>query len=212
MLRLGAEPHKKVVMAALRERYGQVVAEVNAMEKAADEKRKTSDNRYIQRDAKRVGDRRPAATDEGIVFSRGSVAGGLDAADAGVVIERIGRALLGGGLEQGQKIIVKAPTFSALPASILAKAAKEGHDGSDVQGVLHEGKVYVVLDKIASAEGLEGVIFHELYGHYVVFGCYYTVKIAFPISKNYAEKKGWKRLWGRSAVPAATSGTQLPGC
>lgn len=68
---------------------------------------------------------------------------------------------------------IVAPTARALPPRILAEIKKQGNEPEQIDGVFHDGKVYLVRENIASAERLEEVLFHEWYGHagfYAMFG------------------------------------------
>lgn len=52
-----------------------------------------------------------------------------------------------------------------LPAAILADIEQGGGEASDIEGVFHDGKVYIVRDRISSVNMLESIVFHEWYGH-----------------------------------------------
>jgi hypothetical protein len=68
------------------------------------------------------------------------------------------------GLDDGHgyTLVLNVRELFALVPAIEAEAKKQGSDGSDIDGVLHDGHLYFVEDRIRSDAHLETVIFHEL--------------------------------------------------
>ncbi|MBT3196238.1 MAG: PLxRFG domain-containing protein [Gammaproteobacteria bacterium] len=56
-------------------------------------------------------------------------------------------------------------TFADLPVEIQ-EDAKANNAENGINGVVHNGKVYIVADKMTSEEMVAETLFHELYGHY----------------------------------------------
>lgn len=86
---------------------------------------------------------------------RGAEVNNLDA-----VAERFNTAIARAG---GAPRVVLVASFADLPQSV--QRANAGADGEQVQGVFHDGRVFVVRDAIETAGQMEAVILHELYGH-----------------------------------------------
>jgi len=57
--------------------------------------------------------------------------------------------------------IVVARTFADLPAAIQEEARKQGSDGSDVNGLIHNGKIYLIRSRMTSEAVVEATLFHE---------------------------------------------------
>ena len=83
----------------------------------------------------------------------------LDAVE--VVVERVSVARKGLVENIGVEIV---PTESALPSEIQKQAEKDGATG-EVEGVLHNGTVYSVADKMTSEAHVEEVLLHAAAGH-----------------------------------------------
>jgi hypothetical protein len=66
---------------------------------------------------------------------------------------------------QNRPMIQIVTHFTELPEAIQKEALK-GSDGSDIEGVWHQGYVYLVAENIESLARAETVIFHEVLGHY----------------------------------------------
>jgi hypothetical protein len=71
------------------------------------------------------------------------------------------------GLDDGHgyTLVLNVRELFALVPAIEAEAKKQGSDGSDgsdIDGVLHDGHLYFVKDRIRSDAHLETIIFHEL--------------------------------------------------
>jgi hypothetical protein len=64
-----------------------------------------------------------------------------------------------------RNIITVVETTNDLPSEVLVAAEQQGFPASEIHGVLYGGRVYVVRDKISSAEDLQEVINHEVFGH-----------------------------------------------
>ena len=65
--------------------------------------------------------------------------------------------------------VVVVPTAVDLPAGILAEVKKQGNRPEQIDGVFHDGKVYIVRRHMTSSKVLEEVLFHELHGHAGLF-------------------------------------------
>lgn len=52
-------------------------------------------------------------------------------------------------------------SFDGLPDVVKQEAKNQGSNGDDVEGVFHNGTIYVVADKITSVGQLETLLFHE---------------------------------------------------
>jgi len=70
-----------------------------------------------------------------------------------------------GGRVKDTHAFVVARTGFDLPAPILAVLKKQGTRPNQVDGVFHNGKVYLIRENIASKERLEELLFHEWHGH-----------------------------------------------
>ncbi|HWV16047.1 MAG TPA: hypothetical protein VN030_11520 [Cellvibrio sp.] len=89
------------------------------------------------------------------------VSGSVSQHDADEVIVRIRAGLV------DKSVQIKAVRdFSEFPAAVKRHAEKQGHDGSDVKGVFHDGSIYLNRSAIDDAADVERVVLHELYGHY----------------------------------------------
>jgi len=57
--------------------------------------------------------------------------------------------------------VVVVPNFAALPNAIKQEAQKQGSDGSDIVGVFHKGKIYLIQTKMANRKTVEKTLYHE---------------------------------------------------
>lgn len=63
--------------------------------------------------------------------------------------------------EDGDNRATIVNSFDGLPDVVKQEAKNQGSNGDDVEGVFHNGTIYVVADKITSVGQLETLLFHE---------------------------------------------------
>ncbi|WP_027854707.1 LPD38 domain-containing protein [Marinobacterium litorale] len=81
---------------------------------------------------------------------------------------------------------------SDLPADLKA-AINEGNAAGQVEGVFHDGKVYLIADKLHTREDVERVLFHEVLGHY-------GLKQLYGPAYGYHMERMWNRLGGLNGI------------
>ncbi|MDX8383580.1 MAG: LPD5 domain-containing protein, partial [Ghiorsea sp.] len=129
-------------------------------------------------------------TDKGTaLYSRGKSDGSLSPLtdkELDAIIKRVSERLSVKVGVAGNKVrheVIIVDTFFSLPATVSKQADKENHDGSDVGGVFHKGKVYVVRDNLAMYSDVEArvetVLLHEFVHADVraMFGTKFTQKL-----------------------------------
>lgn len=96
------------------------------------------------------------ASDSDTALSRGAIGlGSISFADLQDAVSKLSNEL---GLETG--LVIAAPSIEALPQAVQDKIESEG--ASDVDGVYHNGRVYLVQEGIADARAARRVMVHEL--------------------------------------------------
>jgi hypothetical protein len=98
------------------------------------------------------------AVQPGAAFSRGA---GTTPGNAGAITTAINNLLSAWKDHPPVKIVA---SMKELPSAVQAQAAREGV--SDIDGVFHDGTVYLVLDGITSPKHAIKVLMHEVLGHY----------------------------------------------
>lgn len=61
--------------------------------------------------------------------------------------------------------IVVVDTIADLPPNVARAATKHGLSMDDVQGAVFDGNVYIIRDRVSSAEALQELVNHEVFGH-----------------------------------------------
>jgi N12 class adenine-specific DNA methylase len=85
----------------------------------------------------------------------------ITSAKANEIIDRITASW-----SKGRDNIVLVESFDDLPSAIKSQAKEYGAGRNEINGVFHEGKIYLVRENLMSALEVEEAIFHEGYGHY----------------------------------------------
>ncbi|MDX8382982.1 MAG: hypothetical protein R8M45_02800, partial [Ghiorsea sp.] len=118
--------------------------------------------------------------------NRGDLLSTLTDKELDAIIKRVSERLSVKVGVAGNKVrheVIIVDTFFSLPAAISKQADNENHDGSDVGGVFHKGKVYVVRDNLAMYSDVEArvetVLLHEFVHADVraMFGTKFTQKL-----------------------------------
>lgn len=71
--------------------------------------------------------------------------------------------LRSGGHAANVRVVAR---FEDLPPAIQQAAHDQGSDGRDIQGVWHDGTIFIVAGNHSSAIEVERTLFHEFYGHF----------------------------------------------
>lgn len=115
-------------------------------------------------------------TDSGVAMFNAKSGSWGNPIDATALEATIGRVIAGSPSHFSRDTVVTAPLFADLPASILAKAEKEGYDangrksnGEKLTGATYDGKVYLVQENISSELEAEETLLHERI-HQIVHG------------------------------------------
>jgi hypothetical protein len=85
----------------------------------------------------------------------------VTSAKANEVIDRITASW-----SKGRDNIFLVDTFDELPLAITMQAEEYGAKKTEVRGVYHFGKIYLVRENLKSELDVEETLFHEGYGHY----------------------------------------------
>ncbi len=113
---------------------------------------------YKNRDLVKYRAARPPAAS---VASEASTGQPIAAKDAQAVIDRIQAKIKDKGLT-----IQAVRDFSEFPAAVRRHAEQQGFDGQSVEGVYHQGAIYLNRSALNSRADVERVVLHELYGHF----------------------------------------------
>lgn len=70
------------------------------------------------------------------------------------------------GIKRSDLTIEPVRDFSGFPPEVQEYAKREGYNGEGVEGVFHDGSIYLNLSALPDAKSVERVTLHELYGHY----------------------------------------------
>lgn len=112
-----------------------------------------------------------------------------------VELDSVVKGALNGWKAVGGDMIATVQSASDLPAEIVQGAKDQGLDLSKVEGVQHQGKVYLVRDNLRGADHAQRVLFHEVLGHLGVKG-------ALSGKTKETMRALWAKLGGLKGVEA----------